>query len=299
VRERGDGTLHVVFKVPQKREPGVELTPRLPDGCAFESQESDRLAGTARIRVLEARCDAGPFAGRTLAVDGLADSRSGVLVRVELATGSVQSRMLDASEPEFVVAADPTRWGVVTSYLELGVEHLVTGYDHGLFLLALTFLLGWGRRLFWTLTLFTVGHSVTLALAALGWVAFPVAVVEASIALSIVAAASELAGNRHGWITRHPFATAAGFGLLHGMGFAGALAEVGLPGAEIPLALLGFNIGIEVGQILIVAGVLTVGAGLKAIGGLPSGRFLTAAGYGLGTVAAFWFWQRLGVFAAG
>jgi hydrogenase/urease accessory protein HupE len=296
LRERDDGTLLLLFKLPRKREPGVHLTPRLPAGCSAVSESSDVVRGVAFVRVQQIDCGEAPLVGKTLGVDGIERSRVGVLVRVQLAGAAAQSRMLDAAEPSLTIAASPTARSVLQGFFSLGVEHLVSGVDHVLFLLALTLLIGWGRRLFWTLTSFTVGHSVTLSLTALGHVDFPVAFVESLIAFSIVVAACEIARpERPGWLVRRPQLAAGAFGLLHGMGFAGALAEVGLPTGEIPLALLAFNLGIEAGQLLVVAVVLGAVAPLGwlfHVAALPRLRLLS--GYALGSVAAVWFWQRLG-----
>jgi hydrogenase/urease accessory protein HupE len=296
LREREDGTLRLLFKLPRKRELGVHLVPRLPDGCRVVSESEAAAPANAIARIQEVDCGGAPLVGKLLGVDGIERSRSGVLVRVQLAGAAAQSRMLDANAPNLTIAAAPTVGSVLRDFFALGVEHLVTGVDHVLFLLALTLLVGWGRRLFWTLTSFTVGHSVTLSLAALGHVDFPVAFVESLIAFSIVVAAAEIAHPEGpGWFARHPALAAGAFGLLHGMGFAGALAEVGLPAGEIPLALLAFNLGIEVGQLLVVTIVLLLARLLAAPlrAAAPRGLRL-ASGYALGTVAAIWFWQRSG-----
>jgi len=307
LREGDDGTLRLLFKLPLKREAGVVLAPRLPTGCKAVEEGDAARQGLALVRVQQIDCGGAPLVGKTLAVSGIERSRTGVLARVQLAGAAAQSRMLDASAPSLTIAAAPTAASVLHSFFALGVEHLVTGVDHVLFLLALTFLLGWGRRLFWTLTSFTLGHSVTLALTALGHVDFPVALVESMIAFSIVMASAELARpSRPGWLARRPELAAGAFGLLHGMGFAGALAEVGLPDGEIPLALLAFNLGIEAGQLFVVVGVLGTGWCLVTLQrrarplGSTAGPARIAAwlrplcGYALGTLSAVWFWQRLG-----
>jgi hydrogenase/urease accessory protein HupE len=301
LRERDDGALRMLFKLPRKRELGVALTPRLPDGCRALSERAGDAPVNAVVRIAEVDCGGASLVGKTLGIDGIERSRSGVLVRVQLAGAAPQSRMLDASEPKLVIVAAPTAGSVLREFFALGVEHLVTGVDHVLFLLALTLLVGWGRRLFWTLTSFTVGHSVTLSLAALGHVDFPVAFVESLIAFSIVVAAAEITHpERPGLFARRPALAAGAFGLLHGMGFAGALAEVGLPAGEIPLALLAFNLGIEAGQLVVVAVVLLLARALTAPlrAAAPRGLRLVS-GYALGTVAAVWFWQRSGFLPLG
>ena len=144
------------------------------------------------------------------------------------------------------------------TYTLLGVEHILTGFDHLCFVLALVLIVGFNRRLFWTVTAFTLAHSITLALATLGVIHVPGPPVEATIALSIVFVASEIVQQqrgREGLASKQPWLVAFAFGLLHGLGFAGALAEIGLPANAIPLALLFFNIGVEIGQLLFIAAV--------------------------------------------
>ena len=182
------------------------------------------------------------------------------------------------------------------TYLELGVEHILLGIDHLLFVLALLLIVkGWGR-LVGTITAFTISHSITLAAATLGFVSVPQAPVEAIIAMSIMFVASEIIHARQGrpGITEDkPWIVAFVFGLLHGFGFAGALTEVGLPEQSIPLALLFFNIGVELGQLLFVGACLIVFALTRPLHGrIPSGSWRLAP-YAIGSLAAFWTIERI------
>ena len=173
--------------------------------------------------------------------------------------GTVQTALLSARAPSFTVAVNPSPLQVFKTYVQLGVEHILTGVDHLLFVLCLILLVRSIRKLLATVTAFTVAHSITLAAATLGLVNVPAAPVEATIALSIVFLASELlrAPTRRSAITQtYPWLVAFSFGLLHGLGFAGALAEIGLPHGEIPLALFSFNVGVELGQLAFIAAVL-------------------------------------------
>jgi hypothetical protein len=185
---------------------------------------------------------------------------------------------------------------VVRGYALLGVEHILTGWDHLLFVLGLVLLVGPGRMLLWTVTAFTAGHSITLALASLGLVNVPQGATEAAIALSIYLLAVELvrsSGGRVTFMQRAPWLVAGGFGLLHGLGFAGALAAVGLPQGEIPLALFAFNVGIELGQLAFVGTIL---AGMAALGRLrvtwPT-WVSPAPAYAIGALAIYWFLERV------
>jgi hydrogenase/urease accessory protein HupE len=219
-----------------------------------------------------------------------------VLVRLVRTDSSVQVARLTPSAPAFVVEATPRSLDVARAYTVLGVEHILGGIDHLLFVLGLMLIVRSRWLLVKTITAFTVAHSVTLGAATLGWVHVPQPPVEAVIALSIVFLARELARQRHGragLVERYPWIVAFIFGLLHGFGFAGALREVGLPQTEIPLALFTFNIGVELGQLMFVGAVLMALAALRRILlRLPAWMYAAPA-YGIGSMATFWWLQRM------
>ena len=200
--------------------------------------------------------------------------------------------MLSAEQTFDTIPAAPTAAGVLGSYIVLGGEHIWAGPDHLLFVLGLVLLVSGLRSLLITITAFTVGHSITLALVTLGVFDYPVSLVEFLIALSIFMLALEVNADKPGWFARFPWAVAVGFGLLHGMGFAGALAEVGLPQGQVPLALLSFNIGIELGQILFVLLIVMLGYVLKHKASSLQKRAAPVAIYGMGGVAAMWCIER-------
>jgi len=215
---------------------------------------------------------------------------------VELADGRSVQAVLRGSQPFHVVPERPSRLGVVRDYLRLGLEHIASGLDHLLFVLGLLLLVG-GRLapVVKTVTAFTLGHSVTLSLAVLGFVRFPVGLIELAIAASVFVLGAELArgpGAPASRLRRFPWAMAGAFGLLHGFGFAGALAQVGLPSGEIPLSLFAFNLGIELGQLAFVALALA-GWRLLVLARAPAPAWLRAApAYGIGTLAAYWCLER-------
>lgn len=183
---------------------------------------------------------------------------------------------------------------VARSYLGLGIEHLLTGLDHVLFVIGLVLLVSSWRSLIATVTSFTLGHSVTLTLATLEVVSVPTLVFELAIAFSILVLGAELAREEPGetWLRRRPWAMAFGFGLLHGLGFAGALSEIGLPAADIPLALFSFNVGIELGQLLIVAPLaLAIAFAGERLRALPA-PLLRVPAYVIGSLAAYWCIER-------
>jgi len=230
--------------------------------------------------------------GWEVAVHGLQATMVDVLVRVAFADGHVVSRVLRPDAPSFVFEKE-TAGPAAGGYFRLGVEHILFGIDHLLFVLALVLIVRGVGLLVKTITAFTVAHSITLGLATLGYVHVPSAPVEAMIALSIVFVAAEILRSRrggHGLTERAPWLVAGTFGLLHGFGFAGALSQVGLPAHDIPLALLFFNVGVEVGQLAFVAGALGVIAMLRRIR-LPDWAPILPP-YAIGSVAMFWVIQR-------
>ena len=294
---------HLLWKVPAKGDQRLGLYVRLPEDCRNTVVKS-RFDGGAYIERWRATCGAGLKDG-TIAIDGLEATRTDVLARVEHRNGQTQTVRLTPSRPEFKVTGTAGPAAVVRTYFKLGVEHILLGFDHLLFVLALLFLVQGRRRLLATITAFTLAHSLTLAAATFGWLQVPQAPVEAVIALSIMFVAVEVL-HRHrgrtGIATRKPWIVALTFGLLHGLGFAGALRAVGLPDHAIPLALAFFNVGVEAGQLLFVAAVFlffwlanqSMGRRAAAVGHsfLPGTILTRAASYVIGTLAAFWLIER-------
>ncbi len=288
-----------MWKVPARGEDvRLGLYVRLPDGCENVTEPRAAFAGGAYFERWRVR-HSDALAGGTIRVTGLQATLTDVLVRIERLDGATQVTRLAPSSPSMVVTASPGRWRLGWTYFALGVEHILLGIDHPLFVLALMLLVRGTRRLVWTTTAFTVAHSITLALATLGVVHVPGPPVEAIIALSIVFVAAEILrarGGRTSTTERHPWIVAFTFGLLHGLGFAGALSEVGLPQHAIPTSLLFFTVGAEVGQLVFVAA--------AAVAGAVTVRWRDRAGwaaaippYAIGGVAMFWVIDRVVDFA--
>jgi hydrogenase/urease accessory protein HupE len=260
--------------------------------------ERDARPGEAgsRIETWRLRCPPPGLAGREVGVEGLEPSAAGVVLRIERADGGVVRGLLDAGAPRLVVPERESAWAVLLGYGRLGFDHIGSGWDHLLFVLGLVLLAGSRARLLMAVTAFTLGHSVTLVLAALDLVRLAPAPVEIGIAASLLYLASELA-RPGGRFRPVPAALAAAFGLLHGLGFAGALRDVGLPAGAVPLALLGFNVGIELGQLAFVLLLLGVAAAARAALGARAQTLFRptaiATAYGLGTIAAFWMFERI------
>ena len=243
------------------------------------------------------------LAGKRIEFTGLQLTITDVLVRAEMLDGRKWTIIAHPSQPWVEIAAAQSWLGVAGAYLRLGIEHIWGGIDHLLFILALMILVKGTRRLVATVTAFTVAHSITLAGATLGFVRVPQQPVEACIALSIVFVACEIVHTRKGrlgWTERWPWVIAFTFGLLHGFGFAGALNAVGLPQTAIPVALLFFNVGVEIGQLLFIAAILSVMAFARWLiqrAAIPQPAWAwRVAPYSIGGVAAFWMVQRIAAF---
>jgi hypothetical protein len=243
------------------------------------------------------------LAGKRIEFPGLQLTITDVLVRFEMLDGRKGATIVRPSQPWFESDAAPSKLRVAGAYLRLGIEHIWSGIDHLLFILALVILVKGTRRLIATVTAFTVAHSITLAAATLGFVRVPQQPVEACIALSIVFVASEIVRARQGWqgwTERWPWVIAFTFGLLHGFGFAGALNAVGLPQTAIPVALLFFNVGVEIGQLLFIAAILSIMALARWLirrTAIPKPAWAwRVAPYSIGGVAAFWMIQRIAAF---
>jgi hydrogenase/urease accessory protein HupE len=289
------GRVTTVFKVPAMGDRRFGLYPALPENCVAVDSPVAFFADNAYTERASFQC-AGGLTGRTVGIDGLAGTITDVLARVERPDGTTQVARLTPSSPTFVVAATPDMFTVASTYLKFGFAHILSGNDHLLFVLALLILVTSTRTLIWTITAFTVAHSITLAAAALGFVEFPQAPVEAVIALSIVFVASEIIHASHGrpgLTQRRPWVIAFTFGLLHGFGFAGALTEVGLPEQSVPLALLFFNIGVELGQLTFVGAILILIALGNYLLRSPPSWIPTASAYTIGIIASFWTIERV------
>lgn len=302
ISEQSDGSLQVQWKTPAATAAGRSLRPVFPAGCQQHQAPSQRTEGTAIVWQWAIRCQQG-LIGQRLAVEGMAESGTATLVKIQWLDGRRVQQLINAEEAEFIVPQQQTLWQVMGEYLQLGAEHIWSGPDHLLFVLALLLLVPNMRLLIWTITSFTLGHSITLSLVSLGYMDYPVSLVEFAIAASIFVLAVELAqqGGQSGsrdtvrdarWIPRHSWLVAIAFGLLHGMGFAGALKEIGLPDGDIPLALLSFNIGIEIGQLVFVGLVLLLmNQGRRYLPTLVRPGWWATV-YCIGSLSVFWCIER-------
>ena len=340
LRQTGPDTYDALWKVPGLGDNlRLGLYVEMPAGCTNVTTPRASMINNAFTERWTVQRPGG-FSGGTIHIAGLSATMTDVLVRLERLDGTTQVTRLTPSAPSFVVEAAPRPMQVAATYLKLGVEHILLGIDHLLFVLALLILVKGARRLIATVTAFTLAHSLTLAGATLGFVHVPGPPVEAAIALSIVFVAAEILrmrggarpvpgrsgfdGNRsveENWnessgfvaaatgdrsrsvpslTSRAPWIVAFTFGLLHGFGFAGALGEVGLPQSAIPVALLFFNVGVEVGQLLFIASVFAIIALARQVSrrsGMSQPVWAwRVPPYAIGSLAMFWVIQRIAAF---
>jgi hydrogenase/urease accessory protein HupE len=300
MREVAPDTFSVLWKVPALGDRPMQLDVTLPANCTPATETVKAIEGSYSLQRFITVCKDG-LGGTQIAIADLRTSLTDAILRIEYSDGSSEVARLTPENPAMTVRGRMGSLATGLTYFGLGVEHILGGIDHLLFVLALMLLIRDRWMLLKTITAFTVAHSITLAGAALGYISAPQPPVEAAIALSIVFLARELAMEREhkddlAW--RSPWIIAFAFGLLHGFGFAGALSEIGLPESDVPLALLAFNLGVEAGQVLFVIAMLVLHRAAIALFDVPvrSARRLMA--YGIGTLAMLWLFERLSSFAA-
>ncbi len=295
INQQTTGTFNILWKRPLVGNKPMNIYPQLPAGCSNLTEPVIRPLQSGAVERWLVDCGESGMINETIIIDGLPATQTDTLLRVQLIDGSMHTAVMRPASPTFLVPAKASKAKIAGSYLALGVEHILGGFDHLLFVLGLLLIVRSAMLLIKTITAFTLAHSVTLAMAALGFVHVPQTPVEAVIALSILFLATELSKQRHGEIgltSRAPWLVALCFGLLHGFGFAGALTEIGLPQMDIPLALLFFNIGVEVGQLMFVAAVLVAQFLIQKINVKWPAWAEQMPAYAIGSLAAFWFIQR-------
>lgn len=270
----------------------IRTRPDLPAGCRYAAAPERRVGPLAALGSAEALC-AAPVGGGRIGWPALA-GQGDAIVRIAPLDRPVQVHRLTAAEPFATIVARPAAAQVWRSYFGIGVEHILMGWDHLLFVVALVLLVGRGWAVVKAATAFTVAHSLTLAAVTLGFAGLPQRLVEALIALSIVFLALEILRGDPATLTRRlPWLVAFAFGLLHGFGFAGALREIGLPEGEVPAALVSFNLGVEAGQLLVIAGVFALLALLRRLRPAAESPALRAAAYAIGVTGSYWLIDRL------
>ena len=290
--EHEPGVYSLTWKQPSLAEARIAIEPQLPAVCTPLGERHVQVADGAFVARWRAQCPGG-LEGQTLRIAGLERTLTSTFVRTQLADGRTIAGVVQASDPAFQFAAARP---LLPAYFVLGIEHILSGIDHVFFVIGLILLVPSLWRLLGALTAFTVAHSITLGAAAMGFAGLPQGAVEVVIALSILVVGYEVvraSRGRTGLTYAMPWAVAFGFGLLHGFGFAGALAEIGLPHDAKVGALLLFNLGVETGQLMIVAVAVPLARWIATRAAPLRRRFQVSAGYSLGAAAAFWMIQRV------
>lgn len=300
ISENSAGWFDVTFKVPLVNNNRLPLKLNLPSNMSLLGSPSYKVTSAVSIELARYKVDADAFTGKEISIDGLALTNTDVMTRIELLNGTVYSTVLRPTEPVFSIPETPSIWDVASSYWSMGIIHILEGADHLLFVFAMLMIVSGLGTLIKAITAFTVAHSITLALASLGKISLPASPTEAIISLSIVFLAVEIIHKYQGQKSlteRYPWVVAFLFGLFHGLGFAGALAEIGLPQVEVPTALIMFNVGVETGQLLFILGVIVIYEISKRLPILlpivNSDKSWKTLAYSIGSVAAYWTIDRV------
>ena len=293
--EQQGGEWQLAWKLPLTQRPTGDIPmPVLPDGCHYSGDPHTGASGAAIVGRAQVSCTA-PLAGKAVGMEGLL-GQSDMLVRIAPLGGAVETLRLTAAEPSAHLPQEAEAGQVWKTYFVLGIEHILAGWDHLLFVIALVLLVQRWKRVVAAATAFTLAHSITLAGASLGFIGLPGRPVEAIIALSIVFLAYEVIRAQQGeqsWTLRVPWVVAFLFGLVHGFGFAGALNEIGLPEGEVAAALLAFNLGVEAGQLLVIAGMLAAIWLVRRFAQDALQPAMRIAAYGIGITGSYWLFDRI------
>ena len=299
IKENTNNLYSVLWKVPSKGDKKLSLQPLFHDDCIDKTQAITHQVSASHIQRWMITCKNG-LQNKTVSITGLELTNTDVLLYLEFINGTSHTAQLTPSDRFYVIPEEASTLQVIKTYTWLGIEHILLGFDHLLFVFALLLIVNNSRRLLLTITAFTVAHSITLAGATLGFIHVPQQPVEAVIALSILFLAVEIIHGqqgRPGYAARWPWLVAFIFGLLHGFGFAGALSEIGLPQQSIPLALIFFNVGVELGQLFFVLVIVLLTWLLHQ---LKQQKLLNRAEiaviYSIGGLSSFWLFERISLF---
>jgi hydrogenase/urease accessory protein HupE len=294
IDQTGEARYSVLWRTPLLSGMRLPIILQYSDGIQIVAGPAEQVLPDSVVERSIIEAPAG-LVGQRISFVGLQASITDVMVRVKLEDGTVTTTLVRPSQAWVEVQAQQSSFEVVKLYVVEGIEHILFGFDHLLFVLALMLIVRNTRTLILTITAFTVAHSITLTFATLGWVTLPSGPVEIMIAFSIVLVAAEIVAMERGRTSltiSYPWVVAFVFGLLHGFGFAGALKELGLPQSDIPLALLCFNVGVEIGQLAFVGLILTAAALLRKLLEVPLKAVLASA-YSIGIIAAYWTLERI------
>jgi hypothetical protein len=302
ITEQEPGWFEVMWKTPMRGDLALALEPILPPSMVPYGPPSSHTVPGANIRYATYQVEGGSLAGETITIDGLTALQIDTMVRINFADGSSQSAILRPSAPSFEIPSPETKAKVAWIYLRMGIDHILKGVDHLLFVLGLLLIVGNRYTLLKTITAFTIAHSITLAIATLGYASAPGPPLNAAIALSILFLGPEIVRvwrDEISFTIRHPWVVAFAFGLLHGFGFASGLSAIGLPASEIPIALLLFNVGVEAGQLFFVLIIVALERSFHILA-IHWPRWVEALpAYAVGGLGAFWTVQRVAMMVGG
>jgi len=296
IKEQNTSLFAVTWKVPMRGDKVLAITPILPDNLELVGTPTLQNVPGALIEHATYKINTGALPGKMIEIEGLTEVQTDVLLLVQLQDGSQHSAILRPSAPQFEIPLEASKLKVAGDYWLLGTVHILEGADHLLFVLALLLIVVGFGELFKAVTAFTVAHSITLALATLDVIRVPSAPTEAIIALSILFLAAEIVHKHNGQVgitERWPWLIAFLFGLFHGLGFAGALSEIGVPQTEVPLALFMFNVGVETGQLLFIAAVMSLVWLLQRLHLSTPPAAWRILPYSIGGLAAYWTIDRV------
>jgi hydrogenase/urease accessory protein HupE len=294
LRETAPETYSVLWKHPAGGEVQISIAPVFPEECSFRTSDRQQMTPGAVIVRGTLRCRGG-LGGKTIAIAGLEGTITDVLIRLHNADGRLESHLVRPTSPSVTLGGTTSAGQRAAAYLQIGVQHILLGVDHLLFVLGLLLIVRDRWTLVKTITSFTVAHSITLAIATLGYASAPLPPLNAAIALSILFLGPEIVRVWRGetsFTIRHPWVVAFAFGLLHGFGFASGLTSMGLPQAEIPLALLLFNVGVEIGQLFFVFLILALERAFRTLEIQWPRAVELFPGYAVGSLGAYWTIQR-------
>ena len=294
LRQTGPDTYAVLWKTPARADLRGGILLEWPKDCTIEGKAVRYETAGADIERYQIRVPGG-LEDREIAITGPAAALADVLAQLQRADGSVSIYRRTPADSTLTITAAPSRWQQSLLYINTGITHILTGVDHLLFVLGLLLIVHDRWMLLKTITAFTIAHSLTLAIATLGYASAPLAPLYAAIALSILFLGPEIMRQRRGKTSltlRHPWVVAFAFGLLHGFGFASGLVDLGLARAQIPWALLCFNVGVEIGQLFFVALILLLERSFRVLE-IHWPRWVQALpAYTIGSLGAYWTIQR-------
>ena len=291
IKERDKGILEVLWKTPELSVRGERVVPLVPKGCKTIGNTHYSYENTGVIKNYNLSCK-GKLVGKTIEVGGLKNSKRNVLLHITFKDKRIIQEILNRKKNKIIIPKTFSSWDFFKRYLVLGFEHILSGVDHLLFVLALIILMTHLKTMLATITFFTIGHSITLSLAVLEVIYLPSRLAEFAIAVTLLVLAAEINQKKKSFMTKYPWGMSLFFGLIHGLGFAGALKEVGLPQSQIPLTLFSFNLGIEIGQVIFIGTIFLILFFLRKVKITLPFWAQKIQTYAIGSTAAFWCIER-------